>query len=444
MPETNELSEREREILKLVATGASNKEIAQKLFISANTVKVHLRNIFAKIGAASRTEAAMFAAGIGLVDGIAPVHEEDVVENPVVERGHTLDELPVPIIVPSRRVWPVWIGLVAIILLVFVISMPNLLRSNASPAATTPDANPLLSEQAVKWQTKAPLPVARSGLALAVSEDRIYAIGGEASYGVLGDVTYYDADADQWIAISTKPTSVTDIQAALLGGRIYVPGGETSNGSISAELAIYDPRDDTWSLGAALPVPRSAYGLVAFEGKLYLFGGWDGEEFVPSVFEYDPDQDRWKTRQDLPNPIGYPGAVVASGRIFIIGGFDGAKPVSDTLQYLPDPSNPEGDSWRELQPLPQGRYAMGVASVADIIYVVGGLSDQDELSYLEYFLPLNRWVPFNPVEQTAWSNGGVIILGTDLHMIGGSQDTERLTQHISYKVLYLINMPVVR
>src|SRR2546426_8146224 len=74
-----ELSEREQEILKLVATGASNKQIAQQLVISPNTVKVHLRNIFGKIGVATRTEAALYAIRTGQVELASglPIIEDD-------------------------------------------------------------------------------------------------------------------------------------------------------------------------------------------------------------------------------------------------------------------------------------------------------------------------------------------------------------------------------
>lgn len=54
------LSEREMEILKLAAKGISNKDIAEKLFLSPRTVQVHLGNTFNKLGVASRTEAVLY------------------------------------------------------------------------------------------------------------------------------------------------------------------------------------------------------------------------------------------------------------------------------------------------------------------------------------------------------------------------------------------------
>lgn len=62
------LTRREVEVLKLIGQGASNREIAEKLFISEKTAKNHLTHIFTKIGVTDRTQAALYAIKNGLVE----------------------------------------------------------------------------------------------------------------------------------------------------------------------------------------------------------------------------------------------------------------------------------------------------------------------------------------------------------------------------------------
>lgn len=66
------LTERETDVLRLLATGLSNKEIANKLIIGEKTVKTHVSNILAKLDLRSRTQAALYAARIGLIELPAP------------------------------------------------------------------------------------------------------------------------------------------------------------------------------------------------------------------------------------------------------------------------------------------------------------------------------------------------------------------------------------
>jgi DNA-binding NarL/FixJ family response regulator len=67
-PESPEkLTERETEVLRLLASGMANKEIAAEMHISETTVKTHVSNILMKLGVPSRTQAALYAVRIGLV-----------------------------------------------------------------------------------------------------------------------------------------------------------------------------------------------------------------------------------------------------------------------------------------------------------------------------------------------------------------------------------------
>src|SRR6185436_484755 len=65
-PET--LTDRETDVLRLLAMGQSNKEIAQTLSIGEKTVKTHVSNVLAKLDVTSRTQAALYAVRIGLVE----------------------------------------------------------------------------------------------------------------------------------------------------------------------------------------------------------------------------------------------------------------------------------------------------------------------------------------------------------------------------------------
>ena len=75
---TNGLSDREREVLVLVSTGATNEEIAQELIITKNTVKVHLRHILEKLDLRNRQQVAAYAAREGMIKEIDEISNVNV------------------------------------------------------------------------------------------------------------------------------------------------------------------------------------------------------------------------------------------------------------------------------------------------------------------------------------------------------------------------------
>lgn len=449
--QTPELSVREREILRLVATGASNKEIAQQLVISANTVKVHLRNIFSKIGAASRTEAAMHAVRLGLVRDTALVVDETPEREPLASLAPEnlpaaenpsllLDPLEAQKIQAQGSIlrwrWAIVSALIVIILLVM-----GLVWVNTRPPAIAATDAPSTPTPAPRWQELAEMPTARFGLAAALYDGKIYAIGGESSVGVTGANEQYDPATNSWIALAPKPLPVADINTAAIGGRIYVPGGRLANSEITAALEIYDPREDDWVRGADLPRPLSAYALAAFEGRLYLFGGWDGQAYANTVYAYDPLQDAWQEHSAMPVERGYAGAAVIGGQIFVIGGRNQSGELD--LCYTFDPSIQSGDAWQQVNSLPAQRAGIAVTSMADRVYVVGGEGDPlADGAGAVYDQQTGLWT-LEDFDLPVGFQAGIVIRGQYLEVMGGKQNSAPSGKHLIYQVIYTISIPVI-
>lgn len=443
---TSEFSEREVELLRLVATGASNKEIAQQLHISVNTVKVHLRNIFEKTGAASRTELAMLAVKRGLVVGWSYGKGE------TLQTGEEIEEEAAPSQrIPTLKsgndlVWrrPVMIRLIVLISVIAAVSFAiwfgvrQLVPSRSIPK--------VLGETP-RWQERAALPEARADTAVTVYDNHIYVIGGEATAGVTGAVDLYNPSTDTWESRSSKPLPVTEIRAEVLSGRIYIPGGKGVNGQPVNIVEVYDPIVDLWTVETPLPQPLSGYAMVAFEGDLYLFGGWNGREYVSTVYAYDPEQRRWNEKTPLPGGRAFLQAAVVNGKIFVFGGFDGRRVLDENWEYSPEKDSNGQVPWEKRASLPEPRYDMGAASLADLIVVVGGRSGgwarNTMPTVIVYSAYIDQWREYLEPEFAGWDSQGMVLMGMQFYLVGGRFKEQLTSRNLLFQPVYTVLLPIV-
>lgn len=499
MIEASQLSDREREILTLVATGATNQQIAQQLDISPNTVKVHLRNIFAKLGVASRTEATLYAMRTGLVaaqpgvggalvapepplisappdvaitvvapppaveiapaDPPAPVGADVLaLESPRATAERTAPEpvplpaIPVPATEPVRGPTPtlnrfLLIGLIGAVVLVIALALALMQSNTDTPAASsltstppspTPEPPPA---ELVRWRDLPAMPAGRSDFALSAittnTGGALYAIGGISADDPIATTLRYEIATAQWTPLADKPTPVTAVQAVAIGQRIYVPGGQTADGSISAVLEMYDPQTDTWTALRPIPAPRSRYALTALDGKLYLFGGWDGTNYSDAVWRYNPDDDTWQRLNNMPTLLADAGAVAVDGLIYLIGGENASGPLNQSMRY--NPADEGRVPWSSMPPLPEPRARMGITLAGTQIFVVGGNLTSSDL--LIFNPSTNIWerqsTPLDPLlgMRAQTLSGKVFVLG-------GEQDTAPRADLAEYTVTYTVIVPI--
>jgi N-acetylneuraminic acid mutarotase len=295
-----------------------------------------------------------------------------------------------------------------------------------------------------RWSTLAELPEPVAAPAVAVYENQIYVIAGQGPDGPSAGVWSFDASDRAWSPGTAKPTAVTDAQAAMIGGRIYVPGGLGIEGRPIRALEIYNARTDAWETGADLPAARSGYALAAIDGRLLLFGGWDGADFTASVYEYTPEDDRWREVSAMPTARGYAAAAVVAGRVFVVGGTAGDGPLDVNEAFAPEAESEQNGGWETLAPLPTSGDYINAAVVADTIFVFGGETDDTPSIRLGYNASEDTWVQLEAVPgDSGLARTGVAAIGPLVHVLGGRDQSLPESSHATYQALYVSFIPFV-
>src|SRR5215207_854765 len=284
-----------------------------------------------------------------------------------------------------------------------------------APATTaTPATTAASPADGPAWRTLAAAPSQRTEVAAAAVGRRIWVLGGYAPDGAtLATVEVYDTAADRWDRGPDLPVAVNHAMAATPGGVPYIPGGNDGDGP-SAQVARLD--GDRWRTLAPLPQGRSAGGLVALDGRLYLVGGVIEGGLAADTLVYDPAADRWSPAPGLPTPREHLGAAATDGKVYVVGGrvgglggnlataeaFDPASGRWSAVAELPTARGglaatataggqvvavggeaattfPQAEAldvasgrWRSLPPLPTPRHRLGVVAVGDTVYVLAG------------------------------------------------------------------------
>ncbi|TLN23359.1 hypothetical protein FDZ74_03995 [bacterium] len=203
----------------------------------------------------------------------------------------------------------------------------------------------------------------------------------------------------------------------------------------------YDPRENRWQSVAALPEPRSGYALAALEGKLYLFGGWDGERYRDSLFIYDPAEDRWTQGAALPYAVGYASAVSSTGKLYLLGGSgDGKTALANVLAYYPQRDLDGEDPWETHSEIPQARFASSATVLGDLVFMFGGSdgSASPNLAGVQYQPQRDEWSVLDESPQPVGPGAAAVGLENYVYVFGPGTLNQR------YQAIYTITIPVIK
>jgi N-acetylneuraminic acid mutarotase len=183
------------------------------------------------------------------------------------------------------------------------------------------------------WERKEDLRHPVSHITLCAEAGKVYAMGGlhTSFFGLLkhdpsSDNTRYHPESDTWETMADMPDYRYSGSAVAVNGLIhYIGGSDRELSGIFSEAFqdanfVYSPAEDRWRARQPIPLPRSRFGMMALNEKIYCLGGRTGLGYTADVRVYNPETDTWEAEASLNFPRSHIGAVIANGFLIALGG----------------------------------------------------------------------------------------------------------------------------
>ena len=218
--------------------------------------------------------------------------------------------------------------------------------------------------------------------------EKLYIVGGSAPGSVLlATLHRYDSMANAWEAVASMSTARQSLAAAAIDGKLYVMGGYDGQNRLSS-VERFDPVTNAWEAVAPMSTARFCPAAAAIDGKLYVMGGSDGQHRFSSVVErFDPAKNAWEAVAPMSTARSNPAAAAINGKLYVMGGYDGQHLFSSVERY-----DPAENAWEAVAPMSTARGGPAAAAIDGKLYVMGGSDGQNQLSSVERYDPVtDEW-----------------------------------------------------
>ncbi len=216
----------------------------------------------------------------------------------------------------------------------------------------------------IGWEETKPTPFSQYGIeGVSIDGCGFFAIGGGSNN------YYYEPQIKEWLSLSPVPQEIIIYCSAVIGNKIYIPGGSKLDYTPLNTLYVYDPENDVWQRKADLPIGLKKLSCASYGNDLYIFGGYN-YNINSYIFKYNSISDSWEYVNLNPFSSVGQSAVFSplDEKIYISGG---EKNYYTFVAY-----DPKTNTWdTSIPPLPHPHMYHKSLYVQGKIYIIGGYAN---------------------------------------------------------------------